>query len=110
TDQILPALETRHETLKAEVQAIRLGDVFFAANPSELFTTLGLEVRNRWPSEDLFMLSYSNGSIGYLPDAHDVERRSYAAIQSPKFTGQFPFTPESGHAMVEAMLNALERS
>src|SRR6185295_6112587 len=49
------------------------------------------------------------GGIGYLPDAHDVERRSYAAIQSPKFTGQFPFTEKSGPAMVEGLVSSLER-
>ena len=80
------------------------------ANPSELFTTLGLEVRRRWAHEELFMLGYSNGSIGYLPDAHDIERQSYAAIQSAKFMGQFPFTKESGPAMVEGLLEALEKT
>jgi len=107
TDRILPELDTRPETLQCEVQAIRIGDVYLAANPSELFTTLGLEVRRQWPSQDLLMLSYSNGSIGYLPDAYDIERRSYAAIQSPKFTAQFPFTNDSGPAMVSGMIRCL---
>jgi hypothetical protein len=110
TDQIMPELETRAETLETEVQAIRIGDLWFAANPSELFTTLGLEVRQRWPHDDLFMLGYSNGSIGYLPDAFEIARGGYAAVTSPKFTGQFPFTPESGSAMVEGILRALESS
>jgi len=109
TDRILPELNTRPEFLEPEVQAMRIGDVYFIANPSELFTTLGLEVRQNWASRDLFMLSYANGSIGYLPDAHDVERRSYAAIQSPKFTGQFPFTKESSGTMVQEMLAVLQQ-
>jgi hypothetical protein len=108
TDQILPQLETRSEILECEVQAIRIGDVWFAANPSELFTTLGLEVRRRWPHDDLFMLSYSNGSIGYLPDGFEIQRSGYAALQSPKFTAQFPFTPESGNAMVAGLAGVLE--
>ena len=110
TDEILPVLESRPETLEAEVQAIRIGDISLVANPSELFTTLGLEVRRRWSEGDLFMLSYANGSIGYLPDAHDVERRTYAAIQSPKFTGQFPFTAKSSEAMVDGLIEALNRT
>jgi hypothetical protein len=109
TEQILPELETRPETLQSEIQAFRIGDVYIAANASELFTTLGLEVRRQWGNDDLFMLSYANGSIGYLPDADDVQRRSYAAIQSPKFTAQFPFTKESGLAMIRGMLDALEK-
>jgi len=55
------------------------------------------------------MLSYSNGSIGYLPDAYDIQRCSYAAIQSPKFTAQFPFTTASGAAMVQGLLAALDQ-
>lgn len=109
TDAILPDWETRAETLTTEVQALRVGDVFFCAHEAELFTSLGLEVRRQWPHADLFMLGYSNGSIGYLPDAHDITRGSYAALQSPKFTGQFPFTTESGGAMVKGLLDALER-
>ncbi len=108
TDEILPVLDSRSEILETEVQSIRIGDIYFAAHPSELFTTLGLDLRRRWPHDDLFMLGFSNSSIGYLPDAHDIERKSYAALQSPKFTGQFPFTKESGAAMVEGMLSALK--
>lgn len=110
TDEILPVLESRPEILETEVQALRIGDVYFSANPSELFTTLGLDLRRRWPRENLFMLSYANGSIGYLPDAYDIERSSYAALQSPKFTGQFPFTEKSGPALVDGMLAALEEA
>jgi hypothetical protein len=109
TDLILPVLNTRPETLETEVQALRIGDVYLVANPSELFVTIGLEVRRQWADQELFMLSYANGSIGYLPDADDIERRSYAAIQSPKFTGQFPFTKASGPTMVNGMLDALAR-
>jgi hypothetical protein len=108
TDQILPDLENRADSLECEVQAIRIGDVWFAANPSELFTTLGLEVRRRWPHDDLFMLGYSNGSIGYLPDAFEIQRGGYAAVQSPKFTAQFPFTAESGKAMIEGTMRILD--
>ena len=109
TDDILPVLDSRPEGLETEVQTIRIGDVFFCAHPAELFTTLGLDLRRRWNRDDLFMLGYANGSIGYLPDTHEIERRGYAAIQSPKFTGQFPFTRESGSAMVGGLLAALEQ-
>ncbi len=108
TDDILPVLDTRPEVLDAEIQVIRVGDVCFAANPSELFTSFGLELRRRFPGRELFLLGYSNGSIGYLPDEFEIQRRGYAAIQSPKFTGQFPFTPQSGPALVDALTSALE--
>ncbi|MGH8024346.1 MAG: hypothetical protein ACRED1_12230 [Limisphaerales bacterium] len=108
-DATLQVLDSRPEYLETEVQAIRVGDVFFTANSAELFTTLGLEIRKSSGVEDLFMASYANGNIGYLPDAFDVERKSYAAIQSPKFTGQFPFVSESGRRLVAETLDAMRR-
>ena len=99
---------SRPELLATEAQAIRLGDVWLAANAAELFTSLGLELRRRWGGRELFLLGYSNGSLGYLPDAYEFARRSYAAVQSPKFTGQFPFTPNSGLVLVDGMQAVLE--
>jgi hypothetical protein len=108
TDQILEDWETRAETLTTEVQAIRVGDAWLAANPSELFTSLALDLRQQWERKDLMIVGYANDSIGYMPDAHDVELRTYAAYQSPKFKNQFPFVAESGAAMVEGVLSTLE--
>ena len=110
TDQILPDLDTRPEMLAAEVQALRVGDVYFAAHPAELFSSLGLELRRRWTHEDLFVLGYSNARIGYMPDAYDISRRSYAANTSPKFTGQFPFTADSGEVLIEALRETLQET
>ncbi|MGD0123792.1 MAG: hypothetical protein ABSF46_00435 [Terriglobia bacterium] len=107
TEQILPELDSRPERLDSEVQAIRIGDAYLAAHGAELFSTLGLGLRQDWPHDDLFVLGYSNGTIGYMPDKYDIERRSYAAITSPKFIGQFPFTPESGPALIGGIKEAL---
>ncbi len=108
TDRILPDLDTRTETIDTEVQAVRVGDVYFAAHGSELFSTLGLSLRSSWPHDDLFILGYSNDGIGYMPDEHDIAHRSYAAITSPKFTAQFPFTAASGVALVEGLRESLQ--
>jgi hypothetical protein len=102
----LADLDTRPEVINTEVQAIRVGDAYLAANGSELFSSLALDLRRQWGGE-LLLVGYANGGIGYMPDAYDIERRSYAADQSPRFTGQFPFTAESGPALVQGMLEAL---
>jgi hypothetical protein len=107
TAAALSDLDYRSETLTTQVHAIRVGDAWLVSNPSEFFTALALDVRRNW-HHDLLIAGYANDSIGYLPDAHDVERRTYAAYQSPKFKNQFPFTAESGNVMVKAMLDALK--
>jgi hypothetical protein len=107
SDDALRDLDTRPERLPCAVQALRVGDAWLAANPTELFTSLALELRRGWGRDDLMVVGYANDSLGYLPDAHDVERRTYAAWQSPRFKGQFPFTAAAGPAFVQASLDAL---
>src|SRR5207244_3926205 len=107
TDAILKDLDTRPETLTTEVQAIRAGDAFFVTNPSEFFSSPALHLRQAFAHEDLMIVGYANDSIGYVPDILDVEKRSYAAYQSPKFKNQFPFTAASASALVRGMLDAL---
>lgn len=111
SDQALKDWETRPEVLHTEVQALRVGNLFIAANASEFFTSFALELRRRCgEAGELMIAGYSNGRIGYLPDAHDIARRSYAAYQSPKYCFQFPFVESSGPAMVAAMHDAVERA
>lgn len=109
TQRMLADLDTRPETLATEVQALRLGDLFISANSAEFFTPFALDVRRRAKVPEMMVACYSNGRIGYLPDAYDIEARSYAGFQSPKYCNQFPFTPGSGPAMCEAMLRTVER-
>ncbi len=52
----------------------------------------------------------NSASLWYLPDAWEIERGGYAALQSPKFTGQFPFTQDSGPALVNGLLSALREA
>ena len=105
-DETLADLDARPETVAAEVQALRVGGAFLVANGSEFFSSLALDLRQRW-GRDLLIATFANDSIGYLPDAHDVQRKSYAAYQSPRFKGQFPFAEASGGEMVRAMREAL---
>ena len=109
TSRMLRDFETRPEVLETEVQAIRVGDVTFAANSSEFFTPFALDVRRRAGVPELMLACYANGRIGYLPDEHDIDARSYAGYQSPKYCNQFPFTRDSGPAMCAAMLRVIER-
>ncbi|MDA0285289.1 MAG: hypothetical protein O3B86_18220, partial [Planctomycetota bacterium] len=103
-------MDHRPTTLSTEVQALRIGDFGIVTNSSEFFTTLAIEVRSRSPLPYLILSCYSNGRIGYMPDAYDVERKTYAAYQSPKYCNQFPFTSESGPALVDEMIKQLHHA
>jgi len=114
TDQMLADYDTRPEWLETEVQALRLGELCIVANSSEFFTTLAQDVRQQFAEKcgraaELMIACYANGRIGYLPDVYDIERRTYAAYQSPKYCNQFPFVAESGPAICAAMLDVLRQ-
>jgi len=107
TDRILIDLKTRPEFLETEVQTLRFGDLFITSNSSEFFSPFALDIRRRAEAPEVMVACYSNGRIGYLPDAHDIAARSYAGYQSPKYCNQFPFTEASGSAMCDAMLRSI---
>jgi hypothetical protein len=65
----------RHESepMPAEVQALAVGEVAFAANPFELFNRPGADIAETSPFAETFVLSYSNGYQGYLPGTREFD-------------------------------------
>ena len=108
TDLMLQDVDFRSEILQTEVQAIRIGPLTIVANSSEFFSPFAMAVRQQSGLEHLMIACYSNGRIGYLPDAYDIDAKSYAGRQSPKYCNQFPFTANSGPVMCLAMVKAIE--
>lgn len=106
-EDALRDLDSAPETRAAEIQAIRLGDVWFITNPAELFSSIALETRRNWPHGDLFILGNSNGFVSYLPDAEEVDRGSYASLQVPKAIRELPFTRDAGKVLVRESLEVL---
>ncbi len=49
------------------LQTLRIGDIGIASIPFEVFTEIGLEIKERSPFKKSFTIELSNGSYGYLP-------------------------------------------
>jgi neutral ceramidase len=69
--KLVAAVEEGSPTHELRIQAIRVNDVVFGALNMEVFFETGLEIRERSPLPDTFVLGYSNGLFGYLPRRED---------------------------------------
>lgn len=54
-------------TVKAKLQALRVGDLGMVAIPCETFVEIGLEIKQRSPLKPSFTIELANGYNGYLP-------------------------------------------
>jgi len=61
------ALAEADKTLKAQLQAVRVGDLAICALPFEVFVEIGLELKKRSPFPRTVVVGLSNGYNGYLP-------------------------------------------
>ena len=55
------------DTVKLNVQAHRLGEVGIATIPCEVFTAIGLEIKQKSALKPAFTIELANGYNGYLP-------------------------------------------
>ncbi len=61
------SLAKAEETLSAQVQAVRIGDLAVCTLPFETFVEIGLELKRRSPFPRTMVLGIANGYNGYLP-------------------------------------------
>ena len=65
------------ETMSIEHQAIRIGDTVFAAVPGEVFSEIGLKIKEESPFEKTFVIGLANGDGGYMPTAREFIEGDY---------------------------------
>ena len=73
--------DSGEETVATEVQGIRIGDFVVVSSPTEMLTTVGLNVKNASPFEHTFVAAYSNGYIHYGPPASEYPMGGYEATE-----------------------------
>lgn len=75
-DRVLQLAESP-DTVQVLLQTVRIGDLSIAAIPFEVFTEIGLEIKERSPFDDTFTIELANGSYGYLPTPEQHELGGY---------------------------------
>lgn len=86
---------------RAEVQVLRIGDLFVVGLPGEQFVEYALEIKHRAPRR-AFVVSLANGELqGYIVTPEAAATGGYEAAWAL-------FRPESGARMVNAVLKMME--
>ena len=100
--KVLRIQDRKGQLIEAEVQTFGLGDVGIVALPGEIFVELGLEIKERSPFKHTFILTLSNNSIGYIPNADAFEYGAYEVEVSQIAKGQ-------GERLVESSVKLLDK-
>ena len=101
-----PASE--RDNLPCELQAIRIGPLALIGVPGEVFTALGLAIKQQSPFRMTAVVGYANHFVGYIPRQQDyADPTSYAAHRAPKYFGLPSFTPMVGDVLVRAAHDVL---
>lgn len=106
-NEVLRLAEQRKEssTVRAEVQAIAIGNAAFVSAPGELFVEFGLEIKRRSPFPHTYIAGMGNGCVGYIPTEHAMRNGGYET----RLARSSKLAPEAGSMIVEAALRVLTR-
>lgn len=93
-------------SVRLEVQGFRIGDVFLACFPGQLFGSWGLALRRRWPDDRLLIVNQANGHDGYFPSRDAWDTGGYEVRSAFMFNSDLPapMTWEAGQRLIETAL------
>jgi hypothetical protein len=63
--------------IKTEIQVLRLGDIYILGLPGEILVEVGMEIKKRAGLENLFIVTLSNDTIGYVCHSQAYEEGGY---------------------------------
>ena len=66
--------------MTTELQGIALGDILFLGFPGELFTEIGLAVKESSPFRHTFVVGYANDGAGYFPTVDALQGGGYEVL------------------------------
>jgi len=84
------------------MQAIRIGTTVFVTFPAEVFTEIGLSVKQKSPYANTFILGVAGGFNGYIATAAEYIEGGYAVNGSP-------YAPQAEQAIIDASMELIKR-
>jgi hypothetical protein len=78
---------TPRTTVTAPINAVRIGDGVIVTGPGEVFTEIGLAVKERSPADVTLYAGYTNGCVSYFPTESEYPRGGYEPLYGNKTYG-----------------------
>lgn len=88
--------------VRAKQFAARIGDGVFVTFPCEVFTEVGLKVKQRSPVEKTFVLGVAGGLGGYIPTADEYKEGGYAVTMTR-------FSPRCEEVLIDSSLGLIKK-
>jgi neutral ceramidase len=93
---------TPRRSVRGAISAIRIGDAAIVTGPGEIFTEIGLAVKERSPADVTFYAAYSNGCISYMPTASEYPLGGYEPTYGHKTYGlPAQVSPDTERILIE---------
>jgi hypothetical protein len=84
------------------IGAVRIGDAAIVTGPGEIFTEIGLAVKERSPADVTLYAGYTNGCVSYMPTAAEYPLGGYEPGYGHKTYGlPAQVSPETERILVE---------
>jgi hypothetical protein len=71
-------------SVRGSIHAVRIGDGAIVTGPGEIFTEIGMAVKERSPADVTLYAGYTNGVISYFPTAAEYPLGGYEAVYANK--------------------------
>ena len=102
----MPKWAERHDrssSLETEIQVFWIGETPMIALPGEIFVEMGMAIKNHVGRNQVFVVSLSNDSIGYVPIRQAYEEGGYESTVSALAPGCGEHLVEEAIALAESV-------
>lgn len=90
----------RPKTIKILQQSVMIGDMVIVTFPCEVFSEIGLKVKQQSPIQKTFVFGLAGAMGGYLPTVEEFKEEGYAALISP-------FSPKAEQSLINSSLEMI---
>ena len=96
-------------SVEGPVHAVRIGDGVIVTGPGEVFTEIGIAVKERSPGLPTLYAGYTNSALGYFPTAAAYPEGGYEPVYSNRSYGlPAPASPDCERILVETGVRLAE--